>query len=94
MYNSLKYVKKLEEAGVSRALAETHIQIVSEIMETNLATQQDLKDLGTELRHEMAMLRQELKQELVFTEQRMTIKLGTIVSIAIGIAVTLVKLVN
>lgn len=52
-------------------------------METNLATQQDIKDL-----------KQDYKHELIQLEQRMTIKLGTIISIAIGIAVTLVKLVG
>ena len=53
MFNTLKYVKKLEEVGISREQAETHIQIVTEIMETTLATQQDVKDLGAELRGEM-----------------------------------------
>lgn len=127
MFNSLKYVKKLEEAGVSREQAEMHIQIVGEIMETNLATRQDLKDLNLLLTHEialfrqettqsmvsfrqeiaqsmvlfhqeitqsMALLRQDVKQEMAQSEQRMTIKLGTIVSIAIGIAVTLAKIVH
>lgn len=101
MINSLKYVKKLEQAGVSREQAETHIQIASEIMETHFATKQDLKDLDTSLRHEMALLRQdmntlrqELKQEIVHSEQRMTAKLGTIVSVAIGVAVALTKLVS
>jgi repressor of nif and glnA expression len=83
MFNAYKYVKKLEEAGVTREQAETHIQIVSEIMESNLATQQD-----------MAMLRQDVKHEITLSEQRMTIRLGTIVSVAIGIAVTLAKLVS
>ena len=57
------------------------------------------------LRHEMAMLRQELRQEMTslkqellqditLSEQRMTIRLGTIVSVAIGIAVTLAKVVG
>jgi hypothetical protein len=40
MFDTLKYVKILEEAGVSRDLAEKHIRIVSEVMETHLATRQ------------------------------------------------------
>jgi hypothetical protein len=130
MFNSLKYVKTLEEAGVSRAQAEAHIQIVTEVMETNLATTQDLLDTRQELKQEIIAVRHELKgeisavrnelkeeisavhqelkeeisevkqglvlldQKIIQSEQRMTIKLGTIVSIAIGVAVTLARIVG
>ncbi len=83
MYNSLKHVKKLEEAGITREQAEAHVQIMTEIIETNLATKQDLKDLGSSLRQEMKEM-----------ELRMTIKLGTIVSIAIGVTVALAKTIH
>ncbi len=79
MFNTLKYVKNLEQVGISREQAEAHVHILSEMMETNLATQQDIKNL---------------EQKIIQSEQRMTIKLGTIVSIAIGVAVTLAKLVS
>jgi hypothetical protein len=78
MFNALRYTKKLEEVGFTREQAEAHIEIMTEVIETNLATKQDMKDL----RVEMAQL-----------ENRLTIKLGTIVSLAIGIAVTLAKLI-
>lgn len=108
MFNTLKYVKKLEEVGITRQQAEAHIQIVSEIMENNLATRQDMNDLRqefkqdmSEMRHEIAELRHELKheislldQKMIQSEQRLTIKLGTIVSIAMGAAVALMKLVG
>jgi hypothetical protein len=101
MFNTLKYVKILVEAGVSREQAKNHVQIVSEIMDNHLATQQDLKDLRSELRADMQelrgefhLLRQEVKNDIALLEQRMTIKLGTIVSIAIGVAVTLAKIVG
>jgi len=83
MINTLGYVKKLQEAGVSREQAEAHIEIVSEMMDSNFATKQDLKDLAQELRHELALL-----------EQRLTIRLGTIVSVAIGVAVALAKITS
>ena len=62
-----------------------------------LATQQDvkslreeIKDLGLSLRHDISLL----DQKIIQSEQRMTIKLGTIVSIAMGVAVTLMKMVG
>jgi hypothetical protein len=47
MFDTLKYAIQLEEAGVTRKQAETHMRIMSEIVETNLATKQDLKDLSS-----------------------------------------------
>jgi len=79
MINALKYAKNLEEAGIPRGQAEAQVQMIMEIMEMNLATKQDILML---------------EQKLIQSEQRMTIKLGTIVSLAIGIAVTLAKVVS
>jgi carbohydrate-selective porin OprB len=111
MFNSLKYVKVLEDIGIPRNQAEAHIQIMTEIIETNLATKQDLADLRlssgqefkdlrtemhqgfTEVRSEFQSLRSDLENKIIQSEYRMTIKLGTIVSIAIGVAVALTKLV-
>ena len=81
MLNSLKYAIKLEEVGFTRDQAQTQMLIMTEIIETNLATKQDMKDLRTELHHDMKQM-----------EYRMTIKLGGIVSMAIGIAVALGKM--
>jgi hypothetical protein len=140
MINTLKYSKQLEGVGLTREQAETHIEIIGEIMDSNLATRQDLADLKsaasqdiadlksatsqdiadlksatsqniadlksatqqefTEVRQEIKVLRidlnhlrEYLEQKIFQSEQRMVIKLGTIVSIAIGVAVTLTKLI-
>jgi len=90
MLDTLRYTKQLEGVGVSREQAEAHVQILGEMMEKNFATRQDLKDLE----HELNSFRQEFKHDMRDLEQRMTIKLGTIVSIAIGVAVALAKLVD
>jgi hypothetical protein len=76
MYNSLKYAKILENAGFSREQAEVQVQMITEIIEANLATKQDIKDL---------------ENKITLSEHRLTIKLGTIVSIAIGIAAAVAK---
>jgi hypothetical protein len=77
MFNSLKYAKQLEEAGVSRAQAEVHMQIMTEIMETSLATKQDILDVRRDIR--------ELEYKLI-------IKVGMLVSVSMGVLVTVVKL--
>ena len=63
MFNTLSYTKKLEQAGVSREQAEAHIQIIAEIVEGDLSTKQDIK---------------ELKDEIQKLEYRLIIKLGAI----------------
>lgn len=100
MFNSLKYAKILEKVGFTREQAETHIQIMTEIVETSLATKQDLKDLTVhmesrfnEVNHSIKELTISMDHKIRESEYRMTIKLGTIVSIAMGVAVGLMKLI-
>ena len=80
MFNTLKYAKKLEGVGITREQAEAHVQIISEIVEGDLATKQDMKDL---------------KDELQKMEYRLVIKLGAIVtalsSAAIAILISVFK---
>lgn len=45
MFNTLKYSRKLEEVGIPREQAETHIQIIAEVLEEDMATKQDLREL-------------------------------------------------
>src|SRR5262245_22892629 len=101
MFNSLKYAKILENAGVNREQAEAHVQIMTEFMESSFATKQDLKDQGTELRAEMKELGSELRAEMAklqsemkLLESRMVAKLGGIVVIGMGALLTLAKLLH
>jgi hypothetical protein len=45
MFNTLKYARKLEASGIPREQAEVHVQIIADIVEGDLATKQDLKEL-------------------------------------------------
>lgn len=45
----LEYVHKLKEAGVPEKKAETHAKALSEIIQSNLATRQDLEKTKAEL---------------------------------------------
>lgn len=103
MFNTLKYAIQLEEAGLTREQAEVHMRIMSEIVETNLATKQDLKDLRIELHNDFSAFRSEMRNEFnafktdienrfLRLEDRLTIKLGTIVSVALAVAVAFLKL--
>lgn len=45
MFNTLLYTKKLEAVGIKRDIAEAHIQILAEVVEKDMATKQDLREL-------------------------------------------------
>lgn len=71
--------------GVSREQAEAHIQIIAEIIEGDVATKQDLKNLEYKL---------DAKFEAV--EHRIVIKfsaiMGAMFTLALGIVALLIKL--
>lgn len=48
MRRALLYSKKLEEAGLSRQQAETHLEILEEIVEDEMATKADIQSLKSE----------------------------------------------
>lgn len=64
MFNSLKYAKMLMNAGVPREAAETQIEIMSDMMQDNFSTKQDVKDLGFALRSEMQEITASLRAEM------------------------------
>lgn len=48
-FDAIDYVHKLKEAGVPEQQAETHVKILSEIIESNLATKQDIELIRSEM---------------------------------------------
>jgi hypothetical protein len=74
MFDSLKYAKQLEAAGITREQAEAHIHIIGEIVEGELATKQDIR---------------ELEHKLIELEYRLIIKLSAIVGTMITVAIAL-----
>ncbi len=95
MFNSLKYVKQLEEAGVTRLQAEVHLQIMTEIIETNLATKQDIEDLKSKDLRDITVKLDTLTAAMLHgfekLESKMTVNLGAIVIGAVGALFMLLK---
>lgn len=78
MLHTLKYLKDLEQAGISREHAEAQVQMIAEIVEEGLATKQDVKDL---------------KDELQKVEYRITIRLTAIVASITATAVAVLSFI-
>jgi hypothetical protein len=83
-FDTLKFSKRLKDAGVPEMQAEAEAEALSEVLEVNL------KDLVTkeDLSREMDLLRRDMRD----MEQRIIIKLGMLMAASIGIVAALVKL--
>ncbi len=81
-FDTLKFVRKLKDAGVPEAQAEAFSEAFKEAQgEAEFATKRDIEDL-----------RRDMEARLIQTEQRLVIKLGTLMAVSIGIVAALVKL--
>lgn len=82
-FDTLKFANRLKAAGVPDKQAEAEAEALAEVMEINLrdlATKEDLERFKTDIQRDLREL-----------EQRMTIKLGTLMAVAVGAVAALVK---
>lgn len=105
MNNALKYVKILEGTGITREQAEAHVQIISDILEGDLVTKQDLLNSENSLKADIGHLETRLdrldakidttgtllENKMLQMEYRMTIKLGSIVTVGIAAMTAVIK---
>jgi len=87
-FDTLKYANRLKAAGAESRIAEAEAEALAEVFELNLkevATREDLKQMEERLN-------ERLDARLLQLEQRMIIKLGGLMVVAIGAVATLVKI--
>ena len=80
-FDTRAFVKDLTRAGMPEEQAEVLARSQAALIDDNLATKQDLKEM------ELAA-RQDLKE----LELRLTIRLGSMIVVAVGVVAALVKL--
>ena len=88
-FDTLKFANKLKSAGVAPEHAEA--EALANIFEINLkevTTKEDIKLLKDDIKH----LEERIDGKFIQLEQRMTIKLGALMVIAVSAVATLVKL--
>ena len=99
--DTYKAVKKLQEVGFDEAQAEMVIRMIGEAFDDSVATKADIAAVrtelvaqGAELRAEIQDIRAELKAiraEIRDLEQRMTIKLGGLLVLALTLLTAINK---
>ena len=94
-FDTLKYANRLKAAGVPDKQAEAEAEVLSEALEVNLkelATKEDLLATPKDLHRDIGDLRRDIEARFVQLEQRLIIKLGTLMALSIGIVAALVRL--
>ena len=84
-FDTHAFVKELTAAGMPEAQAEVLANCQAKLIDEKLATKQDLKELEDRLRRDMKELELRLKHDL-------TVRLGSMMVIAVGVVAALVKL--
>jgi len=84
-FDTHAFVKELTQAGMPEAQAEVLARSQATLIDEKLATKQDLKELEERLRRDMKELELRLKHDL-------TLRLGSMIVVAIGVVAALVKL--
>ena len=94
-FDSLTYANRLKAAGMDGGLAEVQASALTEVIQDHfhsLSTKQEVQQLSLDLRKEIQLLRLEVQKDMQLLEQRMVIKLGSLMVLAIGVVATVVKL--
>ncbi|MCY4284282.1 MAG: hypothetical protein OXC65_02945 [Thiotrichales bacterium] len=89
IFDTLRYARRLEEAGVEPRQAEAMANALAVEFVPNVATRIDLGSLVSELK---VWFKAELKAEIAALEARLTWRLLGGVGIIVGLAVALIKL--
>ena len=81
LFDTHKAVKELQEAGFDEAQAEAVVATVGTAIVGNIATKQDISDLRADLRSEMQAM-----------ELRITLRMGGLIAVGVGLIIALDKL--
>ena len=74
VFDTSKSVEELQEAGIPENQAKAQVRVFQQIIESDLATKRDMKELE-----------QKLQQEMRELEYRLTIKTGVMVVASTGV---------
>ena len=96
-FDTLQYVKKLREAGVAENVAEIQAEAFKEVMENNLASKQDIKDI----RQDMLVMKKDLTHDIEglsrnieLVKKDLTIRLGGMLAVGVSILGVLISILN
>ena len=95
-FDTLEYPKKLTGVGVPQEQAEVHVITVRDQIDQDLATKSDIlrlekaiEGVKAELTRYLAEVKADLRRDIKELEMRLTIRLGGLLVIGIGVIATI-----
>ena len=88
VFDTLAYAKKLKAVGFTEDQAEVQAETLAELLDDQLATKRDIKELEVKITEVESNLKRDIKE----LEMRLTIRLGVMMAASIAIIAALVKL--
>lgn len=99
MFNALKYTKNLEENGFERDQAETLVGMFMQMIEFNMVNKSDFEKFKSEVNHRFEKvdarfdsLEKSIDNKLTRLSLQLTIKLGVLLAIAVGLLSTIIAI--
>jgi hypothetical protein len=92
-FDTLKLARRLEAAGFAPQQAGDMAEAIAEAL-AQLATKADLAALGAATKADIAALRAELKSDIEILKRDMTIRLGSMMVVAVGVILAGFKLIH
>ncbi len=84
-FDTHAYVRRLRDVGVPEEQAEVQVEAIASILHDRMVTKEDH-------RRDIKELETELKRDNKELENRLLVRIGTLVVVGIGLIATLVKL--
>ena len=92
MFDTHAFVKELTQAGMPEEQAEILARSQATLIDEKLATKEDLKNLELATKRDLKELETRFGHRLKELELRLTLRLGSMMVVAIGVVAALVKL--
>jgi deoxyribodipyrimidine photolyase-like uncharacterized protein len=97
-FDTPAYANKLKAVGIAANVAEAHANANAELfgclIEDTLATKQDMRHLEHRLEHKIKDLDHRLGHKIKDLETKLTLRLGTMMAVGIGILATLMSILH
>ena len=87
-FDTLAYAKKLKKAGFTDEQAEVQSEALAGVLENNMATKLDIRNLEhhiVDVKRDMVGMKQELEQKIETLSYKLTIRLGSMLVVAVGL---------
>ena len=84
-FDTLAYAKKLKQVGFTDEQAEVQSEALAGVLENNMATKLDIANLN----RDMVDMKRELEQKIETLGYKLTIHLGSMLVVAVGLLASL-----